>query len=286
MHAPTLIELAILGCAVIVGMIIGFVISTTDSIWRKRFEQERDYYRQYRLQSDEIHKQNLSRIAALEAAQMAPAMGAVEADLPAVEPHHDSKEPAGVAIPLMAAAAIAPAEAMTPHGGDDAVHVDPAPVETDAEMEPAAEVEAAPVEMAIAEHTSDPSPEPIAPDEDTAEHPAAPLADNVADLSPHVATTGGAIITDPAPANHAGASSELLQIRGIDDALAARLEAAGVTRFEDIERMSAEDEIALEMHLGLAPGIIARDQWRLQAALLGSGDETGHDARFGVTELA
>ncbi len=81
----------------------------------------------------------------------------------------------------------------------------------------------------------------------------------------------------PAPeaATLADPALPLSRIRGIDAALAARLAALGVTRFDEIETLTGEDEMALELQLGLPAGRIARDQWRLQAMLLGSGDEAG-----------
>lgn len=75
------------------------------------------------------------------------------------------------------------------------------------------------------------------------------------------------------PVENTAAIDTLTRIRGIDAPLAARLAALGVTRFDDIETMSAEDEMALELKLALPAGRIAHDQWRLQAMLLGSGDE-------------
>lgn len=82
-----------------------------------------------------------------------------------------------------------------------------------------------------------------------------------------------------APAPEAAALADpalpLSRIRGIDPALAARLAGLGVTRFDEIETLTGEDEMALELQLGLPAGRIARDQWRLQAMLLGSGDEAG-----------
>lgn len=76
-------------------------------------------------------------------------------------------------------------------------------------------------------------------------------------------------------APHADPALPLTRIRGIDTALAGRLATLGVTRFDEIETLTGEDEMALELQLGLPAGRIARDQWRLQAMLLASGDEAG-----------
>jgi predicted flap endonuclease-1-like 5' DNA nuclease len=75
--------------------------------------------------------------------------------------------------------------------------------------------------------------------------------------------------------------NDLTQIRGIDSVLNNRLFGLGVTRFADIEKLSAEDEIALEQRLNVPAGFIAREQWREQAALLRAGNFAEHSARFG-----
>ncbi len=67
------------------------------------------------------------------------------------------------------------------------------------------------------------------------------------------------------------ARDELTRIRGIDDALNTQLFGLGVVRFEDVEMLSAEDEMALEERLALPVGTIARDQWRAQAAFFRAG---------------
>lgn len=78
------------------------------------------------------------------------------------------------------------------------------------------------------------------------------------------------------------ARDDLTRLRGIDGLLATRLFSLGVMRFEDLKRLSAEDEMALEQRLALPAGVIAREQWRAQAALLRAGGEDEHAARFGT----
>lgn len=78
----------------------------------------------------------------------------------------------------------------------------------------------------------------------------------------------------PAPPLPIGAPRpprEITHIVGIDSALADRLEALGVTTIRDIATLTIEDELALELRLGLNAGTITRDQWRSQAQLLDSG---------------
>lgn len=60
----------------------------------------------------------------------------------------------------------------------------------------------------------------------------------------------------------------LTRLGGLTPDLADKLDGLGVRSLTDIETLSAEDEMALEMRLGVPAGFIARHQWRLQAALL------------------
>ena len=78
----------------------------------------------------------------------------------------------------------------------------------------------------------------------------------------------------------------LTRIRGIDDALQARLSDLGIVRFEDLEKLSAQDEMALEQRLSLPVGYVAREQWRPQAALLRAGQNADHAAHFAATAPA
>ena len=76
--------------------------------------------------------------------------------------------------------------------------------------------------------------------------------------------------------------NDLSRIRGIDGVLATHLASLGITRFEDIEILSPEDELALERRLGLPARHIAHERWRTQAALLRTGEDAAHAARFGA----
>ncbi|WP_426263150.1 hypothetical protein [Sphingomonas sp. PWP1-2] len=86
---------------------------------------------------------------------------------------------------------------------------------------------------------------------------------------------------DPRPGRE-----DLTRIRGIDALLATRLFSLGLVRFEDIEKLSAADEIALEQRLALPAGLIARDEWRAQAAALraGSADAPGENVETGALQ--
>lgn len=87
-------------------------------------------------------------------------------------------------------------------------------------------------------------------------------------------------LADDAPVPIGAELTPLTRIRGIDDTLAAGLASLGVRQVEDIERLSAEDEKAIEIQLNLPPGTIANQQWRLQAALIGSGEDGLMEPQF------
>jgi predicted flap endonuclease-1-like 5' DNA nuclease len=77
-----------------------------------------------------------------------------------------------------------------------------------------------------------------------------------------------------------GERDDLSLIRGVDRGGETRLNEMGVHRYHDITRLSAEEEAALEGRLGLAPGTIAREEWREQAALLERDKRDEHRARY------
>ncbi|MES2986946.1 MAG: hypothetical protein V4808_03480 [Pseudomonadota bacterium] len=72
----------------------------------------------------------------------------------------------------------------------------------------------------------------------------------------------------------------LARIRGVDEAREKRLNELGIKTYREIEKMTAEDESALEQRLGLSHGTIGNEGWREQAALLGAGNEDEHTKRF------
>ena len=77
---------------------------------------------------------------------------------------------------------------------------------------------------------------------------------------------------------------DLTRLRGIDGVLDNRLSDLGVVRFEDLENLSAEDEMALEQRLQLPAGYIVREQWRAEAALLRAARDRDLAARFNALE--
>ena len=73
----------------------------------------------------------------------------------------------------------------------------------------------------------------------------------------------------------------LARIKGIDEAREARLNELGIKTYREIEKMTADDEAALEQRLELEKGTIASEAWREQAALLRAGNEDEHSQKFG-----
>jgi predicted flap endonuclease-1-like 5' DNA nuclease len=73
----------------------------------------------------------------------------------------------------------------------------------------------------------------------------------------------------------------LARIKGIDDAREKRLSELGIKTYREIEKMTPDDEAALEQRLEMSAGAIAGEKWREQAALLRSGNEDEHARAFG-----
>ena len=228
-----------------------------------------------------------------------------QADLEAIRADHAEAErtiaglraaaAAAVAVPVVVAVAEHPALSVVEPEPTRESDVEPAPVES----VPMAEVDAAPPEIepipepmtaaaviALPEHAEAvaiTTPEPAKSEptvEDAVFEPVAPVPMTPTATEAPPAPIGPAEPEMPSKGWFASsARDELTRIRGIDDALNTRLFGLGVVRFEDIEMLSAEDEMALEERLGLPVGTIARDQWRAQAAFFRAGrsNETAAD---------
>lgn len=78
-----------------------------------------------------------------------------------------------------------------------------------------------------------------------------------------------------------GKREDLSLIRGLGRDGENRLNALGIHSYRDIEKLSASDEAALEGSLGYAPGRIAAEHWREQAALLRAGKTDEWRAQYG-----
>ena len=281
---------------------------------RRLAELERDHA------ALERQREEAAALAVAQAPQPAPEPAAepvttvpVLVEPPAAEPvaAEPAIEPVAVA-PVTEPAAAASAVAQAPQPAAEPVIAVPVLVEPTAAEPVAAEPAIAPVAepAVIAAEPVAVAVEPAAEIVETAPAIAATPAEPVADIvaapvadapmpiaaptptpafAPEAATVESIAPVPPEQKKAwfgAAGYNDLTQVRGIDGVLSTRLFGLGVTRFADIEKLSAEDEMALEQRLNVPAGFIAREQWREQAALLRAGNTAEHSARFGANALA
>ena len=99
-----------------------------------------------------------------------------------------------------------------------------------------------------------------------------------------VGDVSGQIISAPVHENLPGASGppdDLQRLKGVGPKFAAILNGFGITRFDQIARLSEGDIERLDKLLGPFRGRLQRDQIPLQADYLARGDEDGFEQRFG-----
>lgn len=118
----------------------------------------------------------------------------------------------------------------------------------------------------------DPIIPPLTPGETAAPPPDAEVFPDIA-ASDAAAADETPFAAEPAELPPISAEQDVLtRIDGIDAALAMRLSELGIVRFEEIEHLSDQDEMALELRLALPAGYITGRQWRQQAAALRTSD--------------
>ncbi|HEX2762841.1 MAG TPA: hypothetical protein VHM92_03205 [Allosphingosinicella sp.] len=78
-----------------------------------------------------------------------------------------------------------------------------------------------------------------------------------------------------------GPPDDLRMLKGVGPKLAAQLNENGVTRFDQLARLSANEVALLDSRMGAFQGRIARDRLVEQACYLERGDKDGFEARFG-----
>ena len=99
-----------------------------------------------------------------------------------------------------------------------------------------------------------------------------------------VSDVSGQIINAPVHENLPGASGppdDLTRLKGVGPKFAALLNESGITRYDQIARLSEGDIERLDGSLGAFKGRLQRDQLPLQAEYLARGDEDGFEQRFG-----
>ena len=85
----------------------------------------------------------------------------------------------------------------------------------------------------------------------------------------------------PVAAGPAGPPDHLQTLKGVGPKLAAQLNAAGITRFDQLSRLTPNEVAYLDERMGAFNGRIARDRLVEQAAYLARGDTDGFEAVFG-----
>jgi predicted flap endonuclease-1-like 5' DNA nuclease len=99
-----------------------------------------------------------------------------------------------------------------------------------------------------------------------------------------IGDVSGQIINVPVHENLPGASGppdDLTQLKGVGPKLARLLNDLGITRFDQLARLSEGDLDRLDQHLGAFKGRLERDQVPLQAEYLARDDQDGFEQRFG-----
>lgn len=78
-----------------------------------------------------------------------------------------------------------------------------------------------------------------------------------------------------------GPADDLTRLKGVGPKFAALLNDAGISRFDQLARLSEADMDRLDQTLGAFKGRLERDQVPLQADYLARGDQDGFEQRFG-----
>jgi predicted flap endonuclease-1-like 5' DNA nuclease len=104
------------------------------------------------------------------------------------------------------------------------------------------------------------------------------LADEVATATTDVA--GELLGVEPIP--HApGTADDLSRLKGVGPKFVACLNSLGVTRYEQLAGLNANEAAHLDERLGAFRGRLARDRVVEQACYLARGDIDGFEAKFG-----
>lgn len=78
-----------------------------------------------------------------------------------------------------------------------------------------------------------------------------------------------------------GPPDDLRMMKGVGAKLVAQLNAEGITRFDQLARLSPAELALLDDRMGAFRGRLVRDRVAEQAALLARGDRAGFEAEFG-----
>uniref|UniRef100_UPI0035CA264F hypothetical protein n=1 Tax=uncultured Sphingomonas sp. TaxID=158754 RepID=UPI0035CA264F len=228
-------QFVILAATLLAGWLLGYASAPSAKKWRRKVRAQSDSFTAYHHDTEDKLRAATQRALDLNAEAEA-----LRADHVEAERTIDAFRVA--ATRTLVEPASRPVEPSPP--------VEPEPVVAPEDPHVTAAEETPP------EHVDPAAPEPIVPAEDPA--PVAKDAHPAPEQAPFGKTP----------------RDDLTGIRDIDAGLATRLFALGIVRFEDIEQLSAEDEIVLEQRLALPAGTIAIDRWREQAMLLRAGEDS------------
>jgi predicted flap endonuclease-1-like 5' DNA nuclease len=78
-----------------------------------------------------------------------------------------------------------------------------------------------------------------------------------------------------------GPPDDLQRLKGVGPKLVAQLNAAGITRYDQLARLTSNEVAMLDARMGAFSGRIARDRLVEQACYLERGDTDGFEAVFG-----
>jgi predicted flap endonuclease-1-like 5' DNA nuclease len=86
---------------------------------------------------------------------------------------------------------------------------------------------------------------------------------------------------DPLVPSADGPPDNLQALKGVGPKLVAQLNAAGITRYEQLARLTPNELALLDERMGAFRGRLTRDRVAEQAAFLARGDTDGFEAQFG-----
>jgi predicted flap endonuclease-1-like 5' DNA nuclease len=89
------------------------------------------------------------------------------------------------------------------------------------------------------------------------------------------------VLGSGSPVPPSGKVDDLERLKGVGPKLAAMLEAHGLTRFEQIAKLTDSEVERLDVDLGAFRGRLQRDRIVEQAVYLARGDIEGFEQRFG-----
>jgi len=104
------------------------------------------------------------------------------------------------------------------------------------------------------------------------------VADEVAAATADVAGEVLGITARPASP---GPADDLSRLKGVGPKFVARLQELGITRYDQLAGLNANEAAHLDERMGPFQGRLARDRVVEQAAYLGRGDIDGFEERFG-----